>query len=135
MGRCDYWGPFVNRAARFGNAAAHGARSWRQQLLPATKLVQFLTGQVVLGGSEPVLLAQPDFVPQRLKLPSAGEQTAGSSLVALRSSRFRDLPRTPEVAALAEHILTGLLPVTALHAAWCMEARLCSKAESTLGWP
>ena len=66
-GRCDYWGPFVNRAARFANSAARGG----QVLAPAAvghALIQALTGQrVSLEGGDPVLLAQPDFVPQKLK--------------------------------------------------------------------
>ena len=82
-GRCDYWGPFVNRAARFANAAARGG----QILAPAAvgrALIQALTGQhVSLEGGDPVLLAHPDFAPQKLRLqpskpwvpPAAGHPT------------------------------------------------------------
>ena len=64
-GRCDYWGPFVNRAARFANAAAWGG----QITMPAAvgcALVLALTKQSLsMDSSEPVVLAHPDFLPQK----------------------------------------------------------------------
>ena len=83
-GRCDYWGPFVNRAARFANSAARGG----QIMVPAAvghALVAALTKQAIsLDGDEPVLLVQPDFVPQRLKLRPSKPWTPQPSGRALR---------------------------------------------------
>ena len=98
-GRCDYWGPFVNRASRFANAAARGG----QILVPAAvgrALVAALTKQdLPLEGGDLVLLAQPDFVPQKLKhRPSVpwGPQGAVHPLH-MRTRRYEDSWLAPEV--------------------------------------
>ena len=89
-GRCDYWGPFVNRAARFSNAAAHGG----QILVPAAvgqALVLALTKrQLSLEAGEAVHLVHPDFVPHKLQPAAPGLQTlapqrSGSAVLGVRS--------------------------------------------------
>ena len=94
-GRCDYWGPFVNRAARYGHAGAHGG----QVLMPvgmARKLVLSLTGQCpMLEGADPTLLVHPNFVPKRLEV--AEGQGTGQGLAKMHSSRFKEQRRTAEV--------------------------------------
>ena len=76
-GRCDYWGPFVNRAARYSSSAAHGG----QIMVPAAmacKLVSALTGQSLLLDQErPLLLAPPDYAPTQLTLRPAEAVLAG----------------------------------------------------------
>ena len=89
-GRCDYWGPFVNRAARFSNAAAHGG----QILVPAAvgqALVLALTKrQLSLEAGEAVHLAHPDFVPHKLQPHAPGRQhlappqRSGSAVLGVR---------------------------------------------------
>ena len=100
-GRCDYWGPFVNRAARFANSAARGG----QIMVPAAvgrALVAALTNQTLsLEGQEPVLLVQPDFVPQQLKLRASKPWVPQSSGHGMRNRRSDRQRRTAEVPALA----------------------------------
>ena len=96
-GRCDYWGPFVNRAARFANAAARGG----QIMVPAAvgqSLVTCLTKQTLsLEGGEPVLLVQPDFVPQKMKQRPSGPWVPHGSVHPMRAKRYEDHWHSPEV--------------------------------------
>ena len=97
-GRADYWGPFVNRAARFGNSAAHGG----QIMVPAAvacKLVLCLTGQALtLDQDGPLLVGSPDFVPTKVKLrPGAASGIQAGAGLPPRPRRFEEQRRTAEV--------------------------------------
>ncbi|KAK9800253.1 hypothetical protein WJX73_007523 [Symbiochloris irregularis] len=63
-GRTDYWGPFVNRAARFANATARGGQIMAP-LSVARALVEMWTGQSLelTSHGNPVMLCFPDFNP------------------------------------------------------------------------
>ena len=99
-GRCDYWGPFVNRAARFSNAAAQGG----QIMVPAAvgrELVYALTGQQLsLESPEAVQLVHPDFAPQRLQ--PAVREVPSMSASPLHPRRHVDWPTHEQVRCSAE---------------------------------
>ena len=70
----------MNRAARFANSAAHGG----QICAPAAvgqALILALTKQTLsLEGEQPLLLVQPDFVPQKMQLrPSVPWMSQGAA--------------------------------------------------------
>ena len=115
-GRADYWGPFVNRAARFANAAAQGG----QIMVPAAvgrALVAALTRQdLSLEGAEPVLLVQPDFVPQKLKQrPSVPWIPQGVvHPLHMRARRHEDSWLSPEV--ILEPAVAGICSACGLSA-------------------
>ena len=115
-GRCDYWGPFVNRAARFGNAAARGGQIMMSAAL-GRDLVKALTQQELsLEQAHPVLLAHPDFVPQPLKhTTSITGSLEAQRCQRLHTRRFQGPHRTtneagPCLPCHAWHAHTPLLP-------------------------
>ena len=113
-GRCDYWGPFVNRAARFANAAARGG----QIMVPAAvarSLVTCLTKQTLsLEGGESLLLVQPDFVPQKMRQRPSGPWVPHGSVHPMRAKRHEDQWLSPEVLPNA---LQNTLHSDGVHAA------------------
>ena len=99
-GRCDYWGPFVNRAARFGNAAARGGQIMVPSAL-ARSLVTALTKQrLSLEGGEPVLLVQPDFLPQKLKRQTSSPVATPTALHLLMKGRSEEPRVSMEVRSV-----------------------------------
>ena len=71
-GRCDYWGPFVNRAARFSNAAAHGGQIMVSAAVGQAFVLALTKRQLSLEDGEAVHLVPPDFVPHKLQPPAPG---------------------------------------------------------------
>ncbi|MCJ1427724.1 hypothetical protein MMC29_005629 [Sticta canariensis] len=61
-GRADYFGPFVNRAARYGNAAARGGQIM-VPIVVAQALVEEWTGHDLPTEAGPVVMRPPDFDP------------------------------------------------------------------------
>ena len=135
-GRADYWGPFINRAARFSNSAAHGG----QIMVPAAvacKLVLCLTGQTLgLDGDAPLLVGPPDFVPTKLKLrptvPSQGPLGTGSPL---RRRRFEDARRSAEVTRCPAWSAWPQLPRPRPASGLCLRLRLQTHASWAWGGP